>query len=124
MKGPLACVLHALAMIERAGLTLEGEVALSIAADEETGGALGTGYLARDGLLSGADAGICGEPSSLNAVVAARGRLWLELTLVGTSAHASQPELGVNAVAAAGDSSTPCRSSNCPRGIRWSATRR
>lgn len=102
MKGPVACVLHALTMIEHAGLELEGEVALSIAADEETGGALGTGYLAEHGFLVGADAGICGEPSSLNAVVAARGRLWLELTLIGTSAHASQPELGVNAVSAAG----------------------
>lgn len=58
--------------------------------------------MADQGLLAGADSGICGEPSSFNAVVAARGRLWLELTLFGTSAHASQPELGVNAVSAAG----------------------
>ena len=43
-------------MIERAGLTLDGEVTLSIAADEETGGTLGTGHLAREGLLAGADA--------------------------------------------------------------------
>jgi succinyl-diaminopimelate desuccinylase len=101
MKGPVACLLHALTVIERAGLQLEGEVAISVAADEETGGSLGTGYLAQQGVFDGIDAGICGEPSSLNAVVAARGRLWLELTLIGTSAHASQPELGANAVYAA-----------------------
>ncbi len=118
MKGPVACVLHALAMIERAGLTLQGEVALSIAADEETGGTLGTGYLAREGLLDGADAAICGEPSSLNAVVAARGRLWLELTLVGTSAHASQPELGVNAVTAAGQLLETLKQVELPAGHR------
>jgi succinyl-diaminopimelate desuccinylase len=101
MKGPVASLLHALTMIDRAGLTLEGEVAVSIAADEETGGSLGTGYLAQQGVFDGIDAGICGEPSSLNAVVAARGRLWLELTLIGKGAHASQPELGTNAVSAA-----------------------
>jgi len=101
MKGPVACLLHALTMIDRAGLQLEGEVAISVAADEETGGSLGTGYLARQGFFDGIDAGICGEPSSLNAVVAARGRLWLELTLIGAGAHASRPELGVNAVYAA-----------------------
>jgi acetylornithine deacetylase/succinyl-diaminopimelate desuccinylase family protein len=101
MKGPVACLLHALTMIERAGLQLEGEVAISVAADEETGGSLGSGYLAEQGVFDGIDAGICGEPSSLNAVVAARGRLWLELTLIGKGAHASQPELGANAVLAA-----------------------
>jgi succinyl-diaminopimelate desuccinylase len=102
MKGPVACMLHALTMIRRAGLELEGEVVISVVADEETGGAFGAGYLAGHGLLASADAGICGEPSTLNAVVAARGRLWLELTLIGASAHASRPELGVNAVSAAG----------------------
>jgi acetylornithine deacetylase/succinyl-diaminopimelate desuccinylase family protein len=103
MKGPVACLLHALTMIERAGLQLEGEVAVSVAADEETGGSLGSGYLAQQGVFDGIDAGICGEPSSLNAVVAARGRLWLELTLIGKGAHASQPELGTNAVLAAAE---------------------
>jgi acetylornithine deacetylase/succinyl-diaminopimelate desuccinylase-like protein len=89
---------------------------VSVAADEETGGALGTGYLARQGFLAGADAAICGEPSSLNAVVAARGRLWLELTLIGTSAHASQPELGVNAVAAGGALLQALRDAELPSG--------
>jgi acetylornithine deacetylase/succinyl-diaminopimelate desuccinylase family protein len=100
MKGSVACVIHALQAIERAGIQLEGEVALSIVADEETGGEQGTAYLAREGFYDGADAGICGEPSSFDAVVAARGRLWLEVDLTGTSAHASQPERGVNAVLA------------------------
>jgi acetylornithine deacetylase/succinyl-diaminopimelate desuccinylase family protein len=100
MKASVACAIHALQAIERAGLQLEGEVAISVVADEETGGEHGTAYLAREGFYAGAHAGICGEPTSFDAVVAARGRLWLEIELIGTSAHASQPERGVNAVLA------------------------
>jgi succinyl-diaminopimelate desuccinylase len=98
MKGAVAAVIEALALLKRAGFQPNGELALSVVADEETGGAFGTGYLADRGLLGRADAAICGEPTGLNVAVAARGRLGIEIVVQGRSAHASQPELGDNAV--------------------------
>jgi succinyl-diaminopimelate desuccinylase len=100
MKGPIAALCQALAMLRQADVPVAGEVLITIAADEETGGRDGSGHLAERGLLGPADAGICGEPSSLDTLVAARGRLWVEIVAKGTSAHASQPQAGRNAVAA------------------------
>ena len=98
MKGSIAAVLQALTTIARAGLEPRGEVAFSIVADEECGGQQGAGYLREHHLLPPADAGICGEPTGLNVLTAARGRLWVDITTYGTSVHASQPERGVNAI--------------------------
>ena len=98
MKGSIACVLQAFSMIARAGLELRGEVAISLVADEECGGLLGSGYLYEHGMFPRADAGICGEPTGFDVVTTAQGRLWIELTTFGTSAHASQAELGDNAI--------------------------
>ena len=98
MKGSIACVLQAFSMIDRAGLELQGEVAISLVADEECGGLLGSGYLYEHGILPRADAGICGEPTGFDVVTTAQGRLWIELTTFGTSAHASKAELGDNAI--------------------------
>ena len=100
MKGPIAAFVQALALLRRAETPIAGELQISFAADEETGGRYGTGYLAQQGLLGPADAGICCEPSSLDALVAARGRLWIEIVAKGVSAHASQPDAGRNAVRA------------------------
>jgi succinyl-diaminopimelate desuccinylase len=100
MKGPVASFCQALAILRRTEAPIGGEVLVTIAADEETGGEHGTGHLAELGVLDGAEAGICGEPTSLDTLVAARGRLWLELITHGTSAHASRPDLGRNAVTA------------------------
>lgn len=102
MKGPIACVLQALAILDRVGARPNGQVLLQLVADEETGGANGTGYLAGqdklgDGVATGA---ICGEPTRLDAFVAARGRLWLEVETFGVSAHAAQADLGSNAITA------------------------
>jgi acetylornithine deacetylase/succinyl-diaminopimelate desuccinylase family protein len=97
MKGAIASVLAGLVTIRRAGLELAGELALQFVADEETGGTLGTAHLLRDG-LERADGAIVGEPTRLEAVVAAKGLLWLELRLRGVSAHASQPAQGTNAI--------------------------
>ncbi len=98
MKGSIACVLQAFSMIARAGLELQGEIAISLVGDEECGGLLGSGYLYEHGMLPRADAGICGEPTGLDVVTTAQGRLWIEVTTFGTSAHASQAELGDNAI--------------------------
>ena len=100
MKGPIAALCQALAILRRTRAPMTGELQITIAADEETGGRHGTGHLAERGLLGPADAGICGEPSSLDTLVAARGRLWVDIVTKGVSAHASQPEAGRNALTA------------------------
>jgi succinyl-diaminopimelate desuccinylase len=100
MKGPVACALEALRLLDRAGVEPRGEVVVSLVADEEAGGRHGAGHLLAEKLLPAADAGICGEPTSLEVMTGARGRLWLEITTFGKSTHASQPERGENAIAA------------------------
>jgi acetylornithine deacetylase/succinyl-diaminopimelate desuccinylase family protein len=100
MKGPVAAALQALRIVERAGLEPLGEVVFSLVADEECGGSRGAGHLLDRQLLPPADAGICGEPTGLEVLTGARGRLWIEITTLGRSAHASQPERGENAIAA------------------------
>lgn len=97
MKGAIACALEALAMLRRTGIALEGAVELQLVADEESLGSLGTEYLITRGMAQ-ADAAICGEPTGLWPVVAARGGLWVEIETRGKSCHASTPHLGVNAV--------------------------
>ena len=88
MKGSIAAVLGALSMIDRAGLELQGEVVASFVGDEECGGSFGSGYLYERGMFPRADAGICGEPTGFDVVTVAQGRLWIEVTTFGTSAHA------------------------------------
>ena len=49
-----------------------------------------------------ADACIVAEPTSLDVVVAHKGFAWWEVTAAGRAAHGSQPQLGVDAIAAIG----------------------
>lgn len=100
MKGSVAAMLQSLAIIRRLQLPIDGELLITVVADEEAGGKYGAGYLAESGMMGTADAGICGEPTSLRPLVAARGRLWLEVEAIGVAAHASTPELGRNAISA------------------------
>ncbi|HEY8486402.1 MAG TPA: M20 family metallopeptidase [Limnochordales bacterium] len=97
MKGGLAAILEAAAALRRSGLSLEGSLVVQAAADEEVLGDLGTRHLVERGLAR-ADAAICGEPTHLRPLVAARGLVWMQLTAHGRSCHASTPHLGVNAV--------------------------
>ena len=97
MKGAVAAILEAAAILRRAGLKLQGSLVVQAVADEEMLGELGTRYLVDQGHAR-ADAAICGEPTGLQPMVAARGILWVELTTLGRSCHASTPHLGINAI--------------------------
>lgn len=102
MKGAFASLLAAIDALQRAGIRLRGRLHLQAVADEEMLGMLGTKVLVEEarGEPAGvrADAAICGEPTGLRPMVAARGLLWAQITTVGRSAHASTPHLGVNAI--------------------------
>ncbi len=97
MKSGVAAILVAAARASAAGL--RGDVLVTLVADEEFG-SLGTGEVLR---TYRADAAIVAEPSSLEMILAHRGFAWFEVRLAGRAAHGSQPELGIDAIAHAGE---------------------
>jgi len=97
-KGPLAALLAGFLTVDPGA----GRLTLAVSPDEET---LSTGAAALDieELVSGAappDAVIVGEPTGLDVCNAAKGRFQGTISLGGESAHAAEPDDGVNAVAA------------------------
>lgn len=96
MKGAIAALVWAI----RAVREVDGfgrDVEVSLVCDEETVGALGAGWMARSGLVRGTEAVVCEGASGNQVGVGHNGVLWLRTTVRGKSAHASQPENGVNA---------------------------
>lgn len=93
MKGGLVGVLEALAALKdaepRHGVYFHGVVR------EEVDG-YGTYALTKEGLKS--DLAIVAEPTRLNICLGQKGRVTLKVEVQGKAAHASKPELGVNAV--------------------------
>jgi len=92
-KGPLAALLEAFLTID----PNEGAVTLAVSTDEETtqtGGA----HLAE---RIDADGYIVGEPTGLDVCTAAKGQFEGRVTIYGESAHAANPESGMNAIRAA-----------------------
>jgi len=96
MKGGVAAAMLAAAAAARSGLA--GDVVIAAVADEEHSSIGVQAVLER----LRADACIVTEPTSLDVVVAHKGFAWWELTAAGRAAHGSQPQLGVDAIAAMG----------------------
>ncbi|MHC3438031.1 M20 family metallopeptidase [Natrialbaceae archaeon A-gly3] len=96
-KGPLAAILSAFLSVDPG----DGQFTLAITPDEEV---LSTGAYAlvsrEDSPVDDADAVIVGEPTDLDVCTAAKGRFQGTIELAGESAHAAEPESGVNAVSA------------------------
>jgi acetylornithine deacetylase len=96
MKGGVAACMLAAAAAARAGLA--GDVVVSAVADEEHSSVGVQAVLAH----VRADACVVAEPTSLDVVVAHKGFAWWEVSAAGRAAHGSQPQLGVDAIAAIG----------------------
>jgi acetylornithine deacetylase len=96
MKSGLAAMTMALNAINKAGVSLAGNVYSEYTVDEELSG---NGTLAC--ILKGyrADAGISCETSSLNVQPASIGRIWFEILVRGKSAGIQRRWEGVNAIA-------------------------
>ena len=93
-KAGLAAMMHAVASLQKEGVTPECEVWMVAAADEEHSF---RGVLKLcDGLQ--ADAAIVAEPTELRAVIASKGVLRWKVRTRGKAAHSSKPQLGVNAI--------------------------
>jgi acetylornithine deacetylase len=92
MKGGLASIMVATARAKR--LSLRGDVILTAVSDEEFA-SIGTSSVVKQ---YRADAAIVTEPTELEICVAHKGFAWLEVETMGTAAHGSLPELGIDAI--------------------------
>ncbi len=92
MKGGLASIMVAAARAK--ALNLRGDVILTAVSDEEYA-SIGTASVVKRWR---AGAAIVTEPTGLDVCVAHKGFVWLELETMGTAAHGSLPELGVDAI--------------------------
>lgn len=98
-KGPLAAMMMAFAQLARS-TELRGTLLLVAAAEEEVGGQLGTHWLAQAGLLPTLDFAVVGEQTENRVATAHKGVMRATITASGASAHAANPNLGINAIAA------------------------
>lgn len=97
-KGQAVAMLHALATRAAASTPPPVAIELVLVSDEEFGFG-GARALLADGI--DARAIVIGEPTGLRVVAAHKGVARFDVRVQGRSAHASRPELGVNAIAGA-----------------------
>jgi acetylornithine deacetylase/succinyl-diaminopimelate desuccinylase family protein len=98
-KGCLTAMIVAFEALAQRREILPGRVILMAVGGEERGG-LGTRAEVANGLT--AEAAIIGESTCLVPMLAHKGVLRLEVEVTGRAAHASNPEAGINAIAAMG----------------------
>jgi len=95
MKAGIAAMVSAIQMAQRKGFRPRGTVILAAVADEEVD-QTGSRYLGEIGLK--ADYALVAEPTSLEVMIVHKGRMILEVSTLGKTAHAAMPEHGVNAI--------------------------
>jgi succinyl-diaminopimelate desuccinylase len=98
-KAPLAAMMWAFKKIASAG-TFQGTLVLVAAAEEETGGQLGTRWLAENGHLPHCDFIIVGEQTDNRIALAHKGVMRATIKTHGHSVHATNPDRGINAITA------------------------
>ncbi len=92
MKAGLAAIMYAAANARK--LNLPGDVIVTAVSDEEYA-SIGTSSVVKRWR---ADAAVVTEPTELDIYVAHKGFIWLEVETIGTAAHGSRPDLGVDAI--------------------------
>ena len=98
MKGGLAAMIHAMAVLKELRVPLNGKIALALVPDEETGGAGGSRYLLKSGRLGRNGIGMfTPEPTSGVIWNACRGAISMRVTVRGKPAHVGLHYRGVNA---------------------------
>jgi acetylornithine deacetylase/succinyl-diaminopimelate desuccinylase-like protein len=96
MKGGLACMLIALKAVLDSGEKFTGDIIFMAVVDEERGGQKGTKYVLEKGVVG--DFSLIAEPSDLDVLIAFKGDLGYRLSVYGKTAHAANPERGINAI--------------------------
>lgn len=98
MKSGLSAMIFAVKALKDCQIELSGQICLTIVPDEETGGARGSEYLSKTGILGKNGIGmITAEPTSGVIWNASRGALSLKITVKGKPAHVGMQYQGVNA---------------------------
>jgi succinyl-diaminopimelate desuccinylase len=99
MKGGVACSILAAALLAEHTQAWSGEVVLTLAADEENMGSLGTGHLLEHVSEAKGDANICGDVGSPMVVrFGEKGLFWIEVEARGAAAHGAHVHKGANAI--------------------------
>lgn len=96
MKSAVACFVAAAAEITRSGKRLGGDLLMAFTAGESAN-CLGARRLVEQGFQARIGAFLCGEPSSLDLILAEKAILWVEATATGALGHVSG-DPGVNAI--------------------------
>lgn len=97
MKGGLAAMVYGAYLLHKAALALKGRVLVACVVQEEPSEGLASRVLIEEEAIR-PDWVLIAEPSDLQIARGQRGRIELEITTHGRAAHASQPELGENAI--------------------------
>jgi succinyl-diaminopimelate desuccinylase len=97
MKGGLATMAEAAAILSKSNFSPKGDLIVAFTYDE-THGLRGAKHLVDGNHLQDMGAVLISEPSTLDVFVAEKGALWLKCTAVGKTAHTSMPQLGQNAI--------------------------
>ena len=99
-KAPLAAMMLAGLELAAQGGPRQGTLVIVAAAEEETGGRLGTKWLADSGLIPEADFIVVGEQTHNRVATAHKGVMRATVRATGRSVHATNPDRGVNAITA------------------------
>jgi succinyl-diaminopimelate desuccinylase len=97
MKGGVAAILYAAALLKRRGIVPKKTVQLAFTVDEEWG-YRGAKNLVEGGYFDHTDFLIIAEPSNLQVSTGEKGELWIKAKFYGKPAHGSTPEAGVNTI--------------------------
>jgi succinyl-diaminopimelate desuccinylase len=95
-KGPLAAMMVAAQRIAERRQT--GRIVVVGAADEEAAGVRGTAWLREHGAFMETDFAVIGEQTHNRIALCHKGTVRLVVAIRGRSAHATQPDRGVNAI--------------------------
>ncbi len=99
MKGGMAAALVAFTLMAEFRDAWSGELVVTLAADEESMGALGTKHLLDTVPHATGNAMLCGDAGSPSVVrFGEKGLFWVEIEATGKAAHGAHVHLGENAV--------------------------
>lgn len=98
MKGAIGSLFQVLLAYRHLNRNPPVNIEISLTADEETDSEFGAAWIVNKGLVNADWAVICEGGSGLNVGCGHNGVVWLEVTVLGRSAHGAHPENGVNAV--------------------------
>jgi succinyl-diaminopimelate desuccinylase len=97
MKGGVAAILYAAALLKRREIISKKSIQIVLTADEEWE-YRGAKNLVEGSYFDHTDFLIIAEPSNLQVSTGEKGELWIKAKFYGKSAHGSTPEVGVNTI--------------------------